>query len=682
MKRPTFALFLAIAGLSLLVPATALAATPTFDQAIDQLMTQGYPQGVDAFIASLGTSDIGMRWAGSRADDAAAVYIAQQLHKMGLRNVHLERVPLDRFEFNGASVDAGGRHMVASSFVGVRPTPCKGLTGQVVYVHNGTAADYEGLDVRGKLVLCDTAIDSWWLNLQQAEATERGAKGVMFTYGPDSGTYYSYADDALGCFDMESDLRYVPVVYIAKEDGDWLKEHLDTQGHGPMATMKLREKVRMQGQGGFGFNVFGDLPGRVKDGTFTLFAGHHDGFFHTATDDTIGVTMGMTIAKAMKLSHYKPEHTVRFMFTTGEEFGTANSWWDWCIGSWWTITHRHRDWAGRIRGFLNNDYFQAHGSTLWMLTSADMRPELDARAKAADLPYSYELRKTSTAKDSWTFTAAGVPSVTFQASDGEDGVGAYHTQYMTQALLEWPYIAQVMKLEFGIQQDFTDAGLLPYSLEERADEVASKVSASDLTDVLADPARIARLQAAIDGFGAAAADYEAAKGSILAKHEAAVNAVLLRVEKLLNGNFTALTAWDTTCYPHEQVMWDLQYLESAIQELEAATSGDAVPGALDALGNVGVTWNGLYFSHDVYTFDLSRRLPTYYRANWGAQGQPIIYLDVIPQYRAIEDGSWTVTTVHELKAMRDRDIRDLNKRLDRMSCTLERATALVESIVK
>ena len=673
MKRlPLFVL--ATALVLLVIPTTALATTPTFDQAIDQLFAQGYPQTVDGSIAALGSSPIGMRWAGSSSDNAAACYIAQQLRAMGLRNVHFEPIPVDVFEFKGAGVDVGGKHMVASSFLGVRPTPCRGLTGQVVYVHNGAAADYEGLDVRGKLVLCDTYIDVWYLNLQQAEATAHGAKGVIFTYGPDSGSWYAVAPDALGCFDLESDLRYVPVVYVARQDGDWLKEQLVA---GPVtATMKLNERVRMAKQGGVGYDVFGDLPGRVDDGTFVLYAGHHDGFFHTATDDTIGVTMGITTAKAMKLSHYRPKHTVRFMFTTGEEFGYANSWWDWCIGSWWVITHTHRDWAGKIRAFLNNDYFQAHGSTLWMLTSADMRPELDARAAAAGLPYSYELRKTSTAKDSWTFTAAGVPSVTFQASNGPDTYGVYHTQYMTQEMLEWPYIAQVMKLEFGIQQDFNDGGLLPYSLKERADEVAATVSASDLLDVGADPAAVDRLQKAIDSFGAAAAAYEVSKGSIPVCRQPGANWILLRIQKLLNGNFTALTAWDTTCYPHEQVLADLQYLESAIKALEAATPGSSVPSALDDLSNVAVTFNGLNFSYDVYTFDLTRRLPCYYRADWGAQGQPIHYLDVIPQYRAIEGGSWNAQTVAELKAMRDLDVSDLNYRLKRMSCALERSAAL------
>ena len=70
--------------------------------------------------------------------------------------------------------------------------------------------------------------------------------------------------------------------------------------------MKLIEKVRMATQGGTGYNVFGDLPGRVHDGSFVLFAAHHDAHFHAATDDISCVANDMAIAKAMVMSGYRP----------------------------------------------------------------------------------------------------------------------------------------------------------------------------------------------------------------------------------------------------------------------------------------------------------------------------------------------------------------------------------------
>ena len=54
----------------------------------------------------------------------------------------------------------------------------------------------------------------------------------------------------------------------------------------------------------------------------------------------------------------------------------------------------------------------------------------------------------------------------------------------------------------------------------------------------------------------------------------------------------------------------------------------------------------------MYAHLLTRLDPDYYRVAWGAQGHPVWpVLDVIPQYNAIEAGTWDAQTVAELTAM-------------------------------
>ena len=52
MKRLPL-LFIAVAVLLLLLPVAAQAATPTFDQTVNQLFRQGYPQRVDHHLANM-----------------------------------------------------------------------------------------------------------------------------------------------------------------------------------------------------------------------------------------------------------------------------------------------------------------------------------------------------------------------------------------------------------------------------------------------------------------------------------------------------------------------------------------------------------------------------------------------------------------------------------------------------
>ena len=55
--------------LVLLMLPTAAVAT-TFDQAVDQLVAQGYPQTTEDYLCGLGTNPIlGFRWAGTTADN-------------------------------------------------------------------------------------------------------------------------------------------------------------------------------------------------------------------------------------------------------------------------------------------------------------------------------------------------------------------------------------------------------------------------------------------------------------------------------------------------------------------------------------------------------------------------------------------------------------------------------------
>ena len=674
--------------LLLLLAAVAQAAPkPTFDQAIDHLFAQGYPQAVDNHLFTMpGTNpQLGFSWAGTWADNARASYLAGQMRSIGLKNVHFERVPVDVFDFKSASVKVGGKTMTASSFSGIRPTSCMGLTAPVVYAHDGTAQDFDalqaaGVSVAGKLVMVDFNPNMWWLNYPAAEATSRGAIGLVMTWSQASTfPWYSVATDALGSNDGEYDLSYAPMVYISQKDGDWLKGQLDTRGAGRVATMKLIETVRLATQGGFGYNVFGDLPGKVHDGTFVLFGTHHDVHFHAADDDSSCVADNLAIAKAMVISGYRPAHTVRFMITTGEEFGYTNSWYDWSIGAWWSITHTHPDWAGKIRVFLNSDYFTGT-APLGAATTPEMTTLLnnEAAAHSALLPHGTDFKTpVNTWDDAWTFSSAGVPTIGFDEEPGNEANGTYHTDYMRPDLIDWPYVADISKFLFRVETA-CNGGLSPYDLEARANDFSSTVVPADLLSAGASTAAVHRLQHAIACFQAVTTAYQGRAPSIPAGHYATVDRRLRHIEKRINSSFTALTAWDFGCYPHQQVLNDVQSLEQAIAALQAKPADTAT--ALDALSNVALTGYGLMLSHSVYLHDLTRRQPSYSRVDWGGQGHLIHYLDVTPQYNAIEAGTWGAGTVAQLQAMCHKDLCDLNSRLNAMSATLKAVTPQIKAL--
>ena len=286
----------------------------------------------------------------------------------------------------------------------------------------------------------------------------------------------------------------------------------------------------------------GQVGGASASEEKVLIASHHDAHFRAGLDDTGAVATEMAMAKAMIDSGYAPKHTIIFMITTAEEFGYTNCWFDWSIGAWYAITHTHPEWAGEIRGFLNLEAMARKGAKLTMRTSAKMAPWLPT---SAWLPYGYNVSYPAhTWNDEWTFTAAGVPSVTFGAT-GDDYDFIYHTNLETKELVDWTYVAGVGKFVGKLQRGL-DRGIVPYSLKKRADDLAQSITPGALMGAGADGATVLKLNTAAQSFRLAANRYQARRAMIPAGHVAAVNAKIVTIEKELLASFTALDAWDYT----------------------------------------------------------------------------------------------------------------------------------------
>src|SRR6059058_1633562 len=97
----------------------------------------------------------------------------------------------------------------------------------------------------------------------------------MIVASPSGGPYYQ-APLALGTFDGQWHAQGPPCVTIRKEDAPKL--------HGVVRVVLDATLTR----GAEAANVVGVLPG-VRDGSPSIVAGHHDGWFRAAFDDATGV---------------------------------------------------------------------------------------------------------------------------------------------------------------------------------------------------------------------------------------------------------------------------------------------------------------------------------------------------------------------------------------------------------
>ena len=709
MRKRLLTIVLLAALALLLVPAVAQAMS--FDQAVSKLISNGYAKRMESKCVSFKGNSLGYRSGGTASDDACARWIAAEMRAIGLSDVALEAVPVDEWDFKSASVKVTGLGYSnpvtyrATGFGGGVSTPSAGVTGQVVYVKDvdlvngpwsGSAGAFDAVgDVTGKIVVVDFESTMWWMSLPDMEAGLRGAAAVILTYNPDWPGYFGQPE-ALAAFDAETDLSAPPMVWIPWRDGDVLKEALTV---GPVtATVKLNAPLTLIEDGGKGYNVVGTIKGSTNRSEYVVFGGHHDAWFEGGLDNASSVVNSLVIAKAMKMSHYQPKRTMVFLSTTAEEYGLTNSWYDWCVGAWHFITVKHPSWSGKIAGMLNTEIVGYKKGNLWMLASPEVTPMLEEQIAASDdLMLTRNETKPSVIgqpwcwNDQWTFTAAGVPSVSFWSQDN-DYSGAYkttiyHTQYDTTSLINWRFFGDISKFQFRVAKKF-DRGLLPYTLGTRsADLVAAlqtplvegepEPTVKQVIQKTVGKTAFVHFDAAVERFAAASTTFDAIAGNIPAANRAAANAQLMRIEKLVNTSFTSLDALDNTTYPFDQVTRDIFHMRAAVDALGAADPDfDA---AAAEIGTTGLMWYGTNFSEPVFKKILQQHRPSYYHVCWGAQGHLAMYQNLVPDYEAVlgkDAGTALGLLDHQLLVQQD----DLTTRILTMTDALNEASDQIEDL--
>lgn len=125
--------------------------------------------------------DLGWRTSGSDAEHRASEYLEKEMKKIGLKNVERVATPCDRFQFNGS------QFTITDTKINLKPasyqcngTGTQGLQAEIVDVNHGTEADYEGKDVRDKIVLAGVdQKDESWIDGYIREAHKHGAAALV-----------------------------------------------------------------------------------------------------------------------------------------------------------------------------------------------------------------------------------------------------------------------------------------------------------------------------------------------------------------------------------------------------------------------------------------------------------------------------------------------------------------------
>jgi Iap family predicted aminopeptidase len=644
-------------------------------------------------VANIGLFRLGFRPSGTIAEHEAAKYIADEMKRIGLMNVNLEKVPLPAWSFLGAKVNIiqpENRTVVASTYAGCLGTSLEGVTGEVVYVDDGTRHDYDGLDVQDKVVIVNRTKDLVYSAIVY-EAQLHGAKGVIVRE-----TAHAKAPGAIRCNDFCGTQARVAVVNVSKDVADqiigWIKE-----GEKVVVNLIVNAKV----EDGEGYNVLGYLPSSEKSDRLIIVGAHHDSWFHGFADNAAGVGCMLAIAKALIESGYKPKANLLFISQTGEEFGALDTFYDWLIGSDYAVKVEHPDWAGKVIAYLNLDASILANATAHFKTTRELKAFTEKFVEEFKeefrLPYkSVEFVSVpDTQLDQFSYAGVGIPSMTLILNGYYDDL-YYHTQFDEAKLVDDASLKAGVLL-FGIYiLKLDNALVLPFDLSAWGEELLAGYGRTevglrlDLKDVMGrmekfvDNAkefsvRVEETCCLLEELKRIGGDNKSVK-NIFKK----VNGGLLEVTKLLNAQLNALggvQVAEKVMFPHEQYLKDILFLGETVEAIKKKE----IESALTSLAKVGgvEAWclmNRKTFESEFLKMVDLRRKDLY----WGT-GHIVKYIDLWDEYNAlreVEDESKTKEKLKSLEKKRSLLLDYLKETIEIEEKTVEKANLSLTKLTK
>lgn len=290
--------------------------------------------------------ELGWRTAGSDAEHKCADFLAEEMKNIGLTDVEKIATTVDKFQFNDSSFTMEGTDIdLTPAAYQCSGTDKDGITAEIVDVGTGLEADYEGLDVEGKIVLAK--VDQWnesWIDAYIKQANEKGA-AALISYA-NSG-YGELNEDTANVQDICCE-DLIPTVAISYNQAqDILKAIKAGNNKGT-----LMVDAEFEPGEGTSYNVVGYIKGKSSDQQIIL-SGHYDKYWYGFQDDCAAIGMDFTIAKAMIESGYVPENDIAVVAHGAEEWGATGAQFDWTTGAWGVIDKEKPEWAKTTIAMLN-----------------------------------------------------------------------------------------------------------------------------------------------------------------------------------------------------------------------------------------------------------------------------------------------------------------------------------------
>ncbi len=419
----------------------------------------------------------------------------------------------------------------------------EGLTGELVYVGSGTHEDYEGKDVRGKIVLTELSY-SPARHEKQRIAGQMGAVGaVMMNWGlpENEAVPFGSVKPVWGNptpDNLNTEMATLPCIGIARVAGLRLKD-LCEKG-------LVRVWFRTHVENGWRpvQITIGELPATnsPEAGDFIMVGGHQDSWpGEAATDNAAGNACMIELARVFKKHEDKLRRGLLFGFWTAHETGTM-------AGSAWYADHAWDKLRDHACAYLQIDQPSCTGTTIWHTTSnAELKAFHQAEEKQLLPGREISWKRVAKSGDA-SFIGLGIPMFQGEGAFTEMELKAtalatrgwwHHSIECTIDKLDWEYMQPHMRVYAAYLWELCTAAVLPFTyapvaaqVVKRLQELESAVPSLGLDQLLIRARDLGKAAEKLDLATAKVRDgFTAGKGSEDAAH--LLNGAMKRISRLL-----------------------------------------------------------------------------------------------------------------------------------------------------
>jgi len=419
----------------------------------------------------------------------------------------------------------------------------EGMSGELVYVGAGALKDFEGKDVRGKIILTELSY-SPARHEKQRVAGQLGAIGaVMMNWGGPENTAVPFGSvkPVWGNptpDNVKTEMAVMPCIGIARVAGlklkamcekgpvrVWFRTHVKNGWHPVQITVAEMK-----------------APNAPEPDDFVMVGGHQDSWpGEAATDNAAGNAIMIELARVFRPHASKLRRGLVFGFWTAHETGTM-------AGSAW-FADRHWD---KLRdhacAYLQVDQPSCAGTTQWHTTSNVELKDFHQREEKALLPGREITWKRVAKSGDASFIGIGIPMFQGEGAFTEAELKAsalatrgwwHHSIECTIDKLDWDYMQAHVRVYAAYLWELCTAPVLPFTyapvaaqILKRLEELGKAGTAVGLEGVAARAKDFEKAAARLDTAAAAAkAAFDAGKGDEAAAR--ALNRAMKRVSRLL-----------------------------------------------------------------------------------------------------------------------------------------------------